>query len=97
MNRVVPVFHAVHHASRPPTAWADGLSPDRGVDAGLCGPLAVFVVPIHVGALGVVLTAMTVMGVTNHMGWEIFPRAMVHGRGALWIITASHHQRHHEI
>jgi hypothetical protein len=36
-------------------------------------PLLVFVVPIHVGALGVVLTVMTVMGVTNHMGWEIFP------------------------
>jgi lathosterol oxidase len=26
-----------------------------------------------------VLTIMTVMGVTNHMGWEIFPRRMVHG------------------
>ena len=46
---------------------------------------------------GVVLTIMTVMGVTNHMGWEMFP-AFARGRGALggWLITASHHQRHHE-
>ncbi|MFV3037722.1 sterol desaturase family protein, partial [Klebsiella pneumoniae] len=60
-------------------------------------PLLVFVVPIHVGALGVVLTVMTVMGVTNHMGWEVFPRTIVDGRIGQWVITASHHQRHHDL
>jgi Delta7-sterol 5-desaturase len=39
---------------------------------------------------------MTVMGVTNHMGWEMFPRAVVAGRAGGWLITASHHQRHHQ-
>jgi sterol desaturase/sphingolipid hydroxylase (fatty acid hydroxylase superfamily) len=43
-----------------------------------------------------VLTIMTVMGVTNHMGWEIFPRFMWRGVVGRWLITASHHQRHHE-
>ena len=38
---------------------------------------------------------MTVMGVTNHMGWEIFPRFMHSGPLGGWLITASHHQRHH--
>ena len=47
-------------------------------------------------SLLVVLTIMTIMGVTNHMGWEIFPRAIVSGRLGDWLITASHHQRHHE-
>jgi sterol desaturase/sphingolipid hydroxylase (fatty acid hydroxylase superfamily) len=37
---------------------------------------------------------MTVMGVTNHMGWELFPRALARSG---WLITASHHQRHHQL
>ena len=40
---------------------------------------------------------MTIMGVTNHMGWEIFPRALVSSRFGGWLITASHHQRHHDL
>jgi Delta7-sterol 5-desaturase len=59
-------------------------------------PALVFLIPIHVAALGCVLTIMTVMGVSNHMGWEMFPRWMVQGRVGQWLITASHHQRHHE-
>ena len=59
-------------------------------------PVLVLVVPLHVAALGVVLTVMTVMGVTNHMGWELFPRRLVLGPAGRWLITASHHQRHHE-
>ncbi len=39
---------------------------------------------------------MTVMGVTNHMGWELFPNWLVQGPLGRWLITASHHQRHHE-
>ena len=39
---------------------------------------------------------MTVMGVTNHMGWEMFPKSVIHSRLGDWLITASHHQRHHE-
>jgi sterol desaturase/sphingolipid hydroxylase (fatty acid hydroxylase superfamily) len=59
-------------------------------------PLLVFVIPIHPAALAVVLSIMTVMGVTNHMGWEVFPAFMWRGRWGAWLITASHHQRHHE-
>ena len=44
---------------------------------------------------GLVLAIMTVMGVTNHMGWEVFPRFMWRGPLGGWLITASHHQRHH--
>jgi lathosterol oxidase len=42
------------------------------------------------------LSVMTVMGVTNHMGWELFPRAFVKGAPGRWIITATHHQLHHD-
>jgi sterol desaturase/sphingolipid hydroxylase (fatty acid hydroxylase superfamily) len=57
--------------------------------------MLMLLVPIHIGALFVVLTVMSLMGVTNHMGWELFPAWLVHGRAGAWLITASHHHRHH--
>ena len=51
--------------------------------------------PWWVWVLGLVLTIMTVMGVGNHMGWEMFPRALVHGPAGRWLITATHHEAHH--
>lgn len=95
--RVFRVAHAVHHASRPPTAWAAmSFHPAEALTGAFVIPALVFVIPIHVGALGGVLAIMTLMGVTNHMGWEMFPRALVHSSLGKWLITASHHQRHHE-
>ena len=89
--------HAVHHDSRPPTAWAAmSFHPLEAITGAIVIPALVFLIPIHVGALGVVLAIMTLMGVTNHMGWEIFPRWIVHSRLGGWIITASHHHQHHE-
>jgi lathosterol oxidase len=89
--------HAVHHASRPPTAWAAmSFHPIEALTGALVIPLLVVIIPIHVAMLGLVLTIMTVMGVTNHMGWEMFPRWLVHSKAGNWLITASHHQRHHD-
>lgn len=89
--------HAVHHASRPPTAWAAmSFHPLEAVTGAVVIPALVLTVPIHIVALGVVLAIMTLMGVTNHMGWEMFPRFIVHGRAGQWLITASHHELHHQ-
>ncbi|MBT2135337.1 sterol desaturase family protein [Croceibacterium sp. LX-88] len=89
--------HSVHHASRPPTAWAAmSFHPIEALSGAVVIPALVFLVPIQVAMLGLVLAIMTVMGVTNHMGWEMFPRAIVHSRLGDWLITASHHQRHHD-
>jgi len=91
------VAHAVHHASRPPTAWAAmSFHPLEAITGAVVIPALVLTIPIHVSALFVVLAVMTVMGVTNHMGWEMFPRLLVRGRAGDWLITASHHQRHHQ-
>lgn len=94
--RLFKIAHAVHHASRPPTAWAAmSFHPWEALTGAIVIPALVFLVPIHIAALGIVLSIMTVMGVTNHMGWELFPRFVVHGRLGNWLITATHHQRHH--
>lgn len=88
--------HAVHHDSRPPTAWAAmAFHPIEALTGAVVIPVLVFVVPIHAGALAVVLSIMTIMGVTNHMGWEIWPSFLWRGPIGGGLITASHHQRHH--
>ncbi len=90
--------HAVHHQSRPPTAWAAmAFHPWEALTGAVVIPVLVFLIPIHVGALAVVLSVMTIMGITNHMGWELFPRVLVHGRFGNGLITATHHQKHHDI
>lgn len=95
---VFRLAHAVHHHSNPPTAWAAmSFHPIEALTGAIVIPALVFIVPIHVGVLGAVLAIMTIMGVTNHMGWELFPRALVASRAGNWLITASHHQRHHEL
>lgn len=95
--RIFRALHAVHHASRPPTAWAAmSFHPGEALTGAVVIPVLVFLVPVHVAVLGLVLTIMTVMGVTNHMGWEMFPRRLIHSRLGGWLITATHHQRHHE-
>jgi sterol desaturase/sphingolipid hydroxylase (fatty acid hydroxylase superfamily) len=89
--------HAVHHESRPPTAWAAmSFHPWEALTGAIVIPALVFLIPIHVAALGSVLAIMTLMGVTNHMGWELFPRWIVEGRIGGWLITATHHQKHHD-
>jgi sterol desaturase/sphingolipid hydroxylase (fatty acid hydroxylase superfamily) len=94
--RLFRAAHAVHHASRPPTAWAAmSFHPWEALTGAFVIPALVFLIPIHVAALAIVLAVMTLMGVTNHMGWELFPRALVHGPAGRWLITATHHQRHH--
>jgi len=95
--RAFRTMHAVHHASRPPTAWAAmSFHPWEALSGAVVIPLLVLLIPIHVAMLGLVLTVMTVMGVTNHMGWEPFPPFLVRGKVGNWLITASHHQRHHQ-
>lgn len=84
--------HAVHHASRPPTAWAAmSFHPYEAVSGALLLPALAWVIPIHVGALGIVLLIASIMGTTNHMGWEMLPRRLADGP----LISAAHHELHH--
>lgn len=99
MHRPRPfrIAHAVHHESKPPTAWAAmSFHPIEALTGAVVIPALVLTIPIHFAALFFVLGVMTLMGVTNHMGWELFPARLVRGRAGAWLITATHHQRHHQ-
>lgn len=88
--------HAVHHASRPPTAWAAmSFHPWEALSGALLFPALAWVVPIHIGMLGLVLLAASVMGTTNHMGWEMMPARIVRGPIGGAVISAAHHELHH--
>jgi sterol desaturase/sphingolipid hydroxylase (fatty acid hydroxylase superfamily) len=90
-------LHADHHASQPPTAWAAmSFHPGEALTGAFVVPALVFILPLHAGVVLCVLLVMTVMGVSNHMGWEMFPARLVHGRAGDWLITATHHQLHHD-
>jgi sterol desaturase/sphingolipid hydroxylase (fatty acid hydroxylase superfamily) len=94
--KLFKAVHAVHHASRPPTAWAAmSFHPWEAISGAVLIPALTFVIPIHVSALVVVLVIATIMGVTNHMGWEMFPARWVRGWFGRHMISASHHEAHH--
>lgn len=94
--RLFRIMHKVHHDSRPPTAWAAmSFHPWESIAGAVLIPTLTFLIPIHIGALGFVLAMMTLFGVTNHIGWEIFPRRLINGTFGKIMITASHHNRHH--
>jgi sterol desaturase/sphingolipid hydroxylase (fatty acid hydroxylase superfamily) len=89
-------MHAVHHASRPPTAWAAmSFHPWEALTGAILFPVLAFLVPIHPVALLVVLLIASIMGTTNHMGWEMLPGRVVRGPVGRAIISAAHHELHH--
>jgi len=95
--RLFARMHAVHHKSRPPTAFAAmSFHPYEAITGAVVIPALVMLIPIHIASLGMVLAIMTVMGTINHLGHEILPRRLVRSRIGAWIISASHHHRHHE-
>lgn len=90
-------MHAVHHFSRAPTAWAAmSFHPWEALTGAFVVPALVCLLPLYTGVVLVLLMIMTIMGVTNHMGWEVYPRWLVHGWAGKWLITATHHQLHHD-
>lgn len=96
-RRLFGPVHAAHHASRPPTAWAAmSFSPWEALSGAILLPALAWMIPIHWAALLVVLSVATVMGVTNHMGWEMFPKRHIAGTIGRLFITASHHEVHHK-
>jgi len=95
-RRLFRWFHAGHHRSREPTAYAS-FAFDLA-EAALVAwvlPLLVFLIPIHAGVLLGLLIAMTATATLNHCGVEIFPQSFVRGPIGGWLITATHHGMHH--
>jgi lathosterol oxidase len=88
--------HYVHHQSLSPSPWASfSFHPLESAIEAWFIPALVFVLPIHVAGLLFVLTSMTIFGVINHLGYEIYPRFLVDRGVGRWFISVTHHNWHH--
>lgn len=85
--------HAAHHESRNPTAFTSfAFHPIEAMIQAAFLPVILLFVPIHVTGLITFLFFMSLFGVTNHLGKEIYSAKYYE---PLRLITASHHQLHH--
>lgn len=90
-------LHKVHHESHQPTPWtAFSFHPYESIVGAIIIPALVFIIPIHVGALLFILTLMTISSVINHAGFEILPDWWLKGFPGRNLITAAHHNLHHQ-
>jgi sterol desaturase/sphingolipid hydroxylase (fatty acid hydroxylase superfamily) len=85
--------HRVHHESHRPTPWTSfSFHPLEALIQAVIIPALVLVIPVHLGVLAAFLAFMTVLGVINHAGYELYPSAVLRNG---WLISATHHQKHH--
>lgn len=90
-------FHKVHHESRIPTAWtAFAFHPGEAAIQALFLPVIFLVLPVHWIILILFLGIMSVLGIINHLGSEFYPQWMRNQFPFCHLISASHHQVHHQ-
>jgi len=88
--------HSVHHDSRVPSPLAAfSFDPVEAVVEATILPVLAMVIPIHPIAFLVFLMVMTVLGVVNHTGYELYAQGFGEHRLGKWIISATHHDHHH--
>lgn len=87
-------FHKIHHLSRTPTAWTSfSFHPVEAAIQAIILPVLVFILPIHWTLFFFFLLMMSLFGVLNHLGYELYPKIL---ERKFNLISASHHQKHHE-
>lgn len=90
-------FHLAHHESRVPTAWtAFSFHPAEAILQAIILPILLLILPIHWIVLITFLSIMTVLGIVNHLGYEFYPKVFRTNKFSSFIISASHHQLHHQ-
>ena len=94
-----PLFrwlHAGHHRHPEPSPFAGfAFDPAEAALTGWLLPALAFVIPIEIHLAVTLLMLITVTGVLNHAGWEVWPRRVVEGPVGRTLVTASHHAQHH--
>lgn len=89
-------FHKVHHESRVPTPFASfSFHPLESFLEAIIVPALALVIPVHWTAYLIFLLIMTISGVVNHLGYEIFPRGTNRHFIGKWLINPTHHELHH--
>ncbi|MDH4451162.1 MAG: sterol desaturase family protein [Rhodoferax sp.] len=89
--------HGVHHRSRHPSPWAAyAFHPLEALINAMVVPLALVVIPLHVGVLLAFTAHQVLRNAHGHAAVETMPAGFSHHR--LWghFTTTTHHHMHHE-
>ncbi|RZA09109.1 MAG: sterol desaturase family protein, partial [Proteobacteria bacterium] len=88
--------HYAHHQSRNPTPFASfAFHPWEAIVEAAALPLLLLIVPAHYGVVLAFLLFMTVLGITNHLGYEIYPKGTATHWFGRWWVGPTHHSQHH--
>jgi sterol desaturase/sphingolipid hydroxylase (fatty acid hydroxylase superfamily) len=95
--KIFKYVHLVHHKSNNPTPFAAySFHPlEAIVEAGII-PLAVFIMPVHNGALFIFITFSFIMNVLGHVGYEFYFKGFTKNPFTWWNNTSTHHNMHHQ-
>jgi len=95
--RLYHYFHKTHHRSHNPTPFtAYNFAPLEAIVEFGFVPIALLLVPIHSGALYIVMGIMIFKNASSHAGYEIMPRSWAKLPVLGWLTTVTHHDMHHE-
>jgi lathosterol oxidase len=96
-RRLYRFFHSTHHLSTSPTPWAAyAFSPAEAAVQAFIGPLVVFLLPLHPGAMGIFMMWQITFNVMGHCGYEIYPRWFLASPLGKFVNSVTHHALHHE-
>lgn len=88
--------HLHHHRPSPPTPFTSfAFHPIEAIlEFAFIVPM-VFIMPLHPITLFVFANIMTAMNVWGHLGYELLPEKVIHGKIGSWFNSTTHHDMHH--
>ena len=96
--KVYRKVHKVHHDSLTTTPWT-GFS-FHWVEAALQAPgliLIICLLPLNLFVLVAHLLTMSILGISDHLDVELYPKWFLRSKVGQYIIGASHHSQHHKL
>lgn len=88
--------HLIHHLSSNPSPWAAyAFHPYEAIIQAMIGPIIIFCIPIHVGALTLFAIYQITYNVLGHSGFELLPKGFTRSKWFFWHNTSTHHNMHH--
>ncbi|MBL4869467.1 MAG: sterol desaturase family protein [Robiginitomaculum sp.] len=96
-KKLYKLFHLTHHRSHNPTPFT-AYSFAIGEAVVMYGfvPILMVSIPMHTGAMSIVLLAMIFKNAVGHCGYELFPKGTTKTPILRLNTTVTHHDMHHE-
>lgn len=89
--------HLIHHKSTNPSPWAAyAFHPWEAVLEAAIFPIFVFIMPVHISAVGLFFLFQIGYNVYGHLGYELYPKGFNQHWLGKWINTSVHHNLHHK-